>query len=1102
MTITPQLQSPAELAAAAQWWRVQLEEAPSQVALPRGGAASAAADAARVTLPDQLTGAVDATDGIGSLLAGLLARYTSTGQVVVTVGNRGRWIPVAVDFADDPERVDALARWRQARQAAEKHPIALAELADSENAGAAVTQVALGLDDTVWPLAPAPVLEVRYEAGDLTLATDSVVGSGVAGDVAVHLRALLAGWQDRTRLSQVAILSESELRAVLGAASGADLDVPAGTVWDLVSAVAQQRPDALALVDDDARMTYRELVERVDALAADLMRHGAGPGRLIGVCIQRSINMVIGLLAILRSGAAYVPIDPSYPRDRLAMMVEDAQLTMLVTERSQLDTVPAEGLTCVFVEDEHAPAPAEAFAGEVGPSGNDLAYVIFTSGSTGRPKGVMIGHRALTNFVTAISHEPGLTAADRLLAVTTLSFDIAALELLVPLVVGGCVVVAGRETVVDPAALVARLQGEAITVMQATPATWRMLVDWGWTGTPGLRVLCGGEALPVALAAALQERCAELWNMYGPTETTIWSLATRLRADDPITIGTPIANTSVYVVGPHQELLPDGVAGELLIGGLGLAEGYLGRPEMTASRFIPDTFDPRPGGRLYRTGDLVRRRADGRLDFIGRMDNQVKVRGFRIELGDVETALDTHSEVARSVAVVRPDARSGAHQLVAYAVLKGTASTDGLTLRRHLAALLPAYMVPSAVVVLDAFPLTLNAKIDRKSLPDPDLSVPQSDQVAARTPLERQLVAIWERVLKLSPIGVTDDVFELGASSLTTARLYAEVGRELSITLPIATAFQAPTVEKLAVLIDGQRQGAPDPGSYTALVPIRPAGARLPLFLVHGGAGTVLLFEPLARRLGEQQPVYAFQAVGLYGQDPPQRSVVDMARRYVSEMRMVQPRGPYRIGGYCFGALVAYEMAVQLDAAGERTELLVTFNGPSASYIHHYNPIFDAAGALTDEAGQRTRARRRWLDQLRSAWQESVPAFLHEAAAGGVWRVRKHSRRIRRDLRVQFALAVQRPLPQAVREGDGFQRLAELAQNRYHPGQYAGSMLVVRAAGLYHREDLGWSDHVTGSVSVVDVSGKQVKPRDAMTDAFVAPIVQALQDRLRLLDAP
>ncbi|MFJ1538915.1 amino acid adenylation domain-containing protein [Micromonospora chalcea] len=441
------------------------------------------------------------------------------------------------------------------------------------------------------------------------------------------------------------------------------------------AARAAATPHAPALRTDRESLTYAELDGRSTRLARRLRRLGVTRETMVGICLERSADMVVAMLAVLKSGGAYVPLDPGFPPDRIALMLADSDLSVLLTSSdvlAGLGGVKAQPLCLDLLGDELAAESAEPLDLDVRP--DDLAYVIYTSGSTGRPKGVQVPHGALGNFLAAMGERPGVTADDVLLAVTTLSFDIAGLELLLPLVEGACVAVVSRQVAADGERLAAALDAFGATVMQATPSTWRMLLDAGWTGDPGLRVLAGGEALPAELAQRLLGRCAELWNMYGPTETTIWSAVARVD-HGPISIGEPIANTELHVLDGSGHLVPPGVPGELHIGGAGLARGYLERPELTAERFVRHPFPIGLGDRLYRTGDLVRRRADGSIEFLGRLDHQVKLRGFRIELGEIESVLERQPQVNQAVVTVREDT-PGDQRLVAYVVAGADARAE------------------------------------------------------------------------------------------------------------------------------------------------------------------------------------------------------------------------------------------------------------------------------------------------------------------------------------------------------------------------------------------------------------------------------------------
>jgi amino acid adenylation domain-containing protein len=971
-----------------------------------------------------------------------------------------------------------------------------------------VTRVAVVVGDAPWPLQMPPDLMVRAAGGDLELAGSTPqFGQDAIEGLDRRLRRLLAGARKTPAVpvSQLEMLDTGELVALLSIGSRGE-PFPQLCLHELIAATAARRPHATAVSDAGGDLSYLELDERANALAHRLVAHGVGAGSLVGVCCGRSTAMVVSLLGILKTGAAYVPIDPGYPAERIAMMLEDAGLVAIVTEHSLAGALPASKAVEVFVDDV-SERSSEAPSTMV--SQADPAYVIFTSGSTGRPKGVVVPHRAVVNFLTTMADEPGLMADDKLLAVTTLSFDIAGLELYLPLAVGGTVVIASSEVTVDPDALAKLIASAGITVMQATPATWQMLIDAGWQGSAGLRVLCGGEALPRQLAEELLDRVAVVWNLYGPTETTIWSLRSKLQPGGRITIGLAIANTRTYVRGPHGELVPFGVAGELAIGGAGLANGYLGRDDLTADRFIPDPFGA-PGDRIYLTGDLVRYLPDGLLDYLGRVDNQVKIRGFRIELGDVEAALDSHPAVARAVAVAQREDDARPHRLVAFVTLNPGGQADGGELRIYLHSLLPDYMIPSVVVVLDRFPLTPNGKVDRKLLPQASLGLVGTQRAPATTATEQQIMQRWQHELRTTGFGVSDNIFDLGADSLSVARVYARVAQDFGVQLPLAPAFEAPTVRELAALVDKTRGAASATGNLTALAPIARSGSKTPLFLVHGGAGTILLFQPLAHRLGPDQPVYGLQAVGLYGRDTPQRSVVSMAERYVEEMRQVQPFGPYRIGGYCFGALVAYEMARQLAGAGQRTEVLISFNGPSPSYLKNYRPFFDAEGAVTDEHGNRVQRDKTASSEpssskpLATPKLQSMPAFL-EPLRPTVGRIyygtRGRLKRAARTARFEFYLRLGKPLPESLREASGFQRLAAIAQDKYQPPTYAGTMSVVAGAGLYHRDDIGWRDHVLGGVDVFEVPGAHLTPRRSMGQSLVAPIADFVQAKLDAADA-
>ena len=584
-----------------------------------------------------------------------------------------------------------------------------------------------------------------------------------------------------------------------------------------VSASAAERPDAVAVESAAGALTYGELVRRARRLAGRLAAAGVRRGDRVALLAERTPDLLVALLGVLESGAAFVPLDPAFPAARLRLMVEDSGARVVLAAPHRLAACEGWGARALALAEAagdgiEAPAAAGSAAAEPvvgGLCGDDLAYVLYTSGSTGRPKGVQIGHRAVLNFLRSMRLRPGLDRRDVLAAVTTISFDISILELFGPLLAGGRVLLLDRATVGDGERLLAALQRGGASVLQATPVTWRLLLEAGWEGDPPLKALCGGEALPASLAAAVAARAGELWNMFGPTETTVWSTTARLAGGDEVTLGRPIAATRVYVVDAALRPLPAGAVGELLIGGAGLARGYLGRAATTAERFVPDPAagagGGEPGGRLYRTGDLARFDVAGRLHFLGRLDQQVKVRGHRIEPGEVEAVLEADPTVSQAVVVV--GAGGGGATLVAYLVAADPASPPApRRLRDLLGERLPPYMVPGAFVLLDAMPLTPNGKVDRRALPEPGRDDLRHRYEPPATPTEERLAAVWAQVLDVERVGARDDFFELGGHSLMATRVVARLRRTLAVDVPLAVLLANPTVAALAAWIDRARQ--------------------------------------------------------------------------------------------------------------------------------------------------------------------------------------------------------------------------------------------------------------------------------------------------------
>lgn len=637
-----------------------------------------------------------------------------------------------------------------------------------------------------------------------------------------HYETLLLGMVENSDrpVSRLPLLNAASRQQMVAEWNATAADFPRNLcVHQLFEAQAKKKPDAIAAVFESERLTYRELDRRSNQLANYLQTLGVKPGVMVGVFVERSLDMIVALLGVMKAGGAYVPMDPTYPAERISFVLADASVPVLLTQESLYRTVNIGGAHHVFLDTEwRTIAQHGSDAPPVAVSSEDLAYVIYTSGSTGKPKGVEIPHRAVVNLLLSMSKKPGLTASDTLLAVTTLSFDIAGLELFLPLAMGAKLVIASREAAADGNLLLARLSSSGATVMQATPITWKLLLEAGWEGKPPLKVLCGGEAFPRDLANELVRRAQSVWNMYGPTETTIWSSTLEVKAGEgPVPIGPPIDNTQFYVLDADNQLVPVGVAGELHIGGDGLARGYFHRDELTVEKFIPDPFQSKPAARLYKTGDLVRCQPDGSIEFLGRLDHQVKLRGFRIELGEIESALARYPGVREAVVIVREDI-PGDKRLVAYV----TSDQQALTIapvREALTGKLPNYMLPSAVVRMDAMPLTPNGKIDRKALPAPDTgrTARQREFVAPRTDQERTLSAIWAEVLHLERVGIEDNLFELGADSLHIFQIVARAGK-VGMRIPPALILKHRTIAAVLAQLDS---GAASPAKAApSIVPV------------------------------------------------------------------------------------------------------------------------------------------------------------------------------------------------------------------------------------------------------------------------------------------
>jgi amino acid adenylation domain-containing protein len=897
-------------------------------------------------------------------------------------------------------------------------------------------------------------------AGNLAYASD-LFDRATIDRLGGHLERLLGSVMRHPELplAELPLLAEAERHQLLlewnDTAVSETADVAGLRLHQLVEAQVRRTPGAPAVVFANEILTFTELEARANRLARRLRALGCGPESRVAVALERSPDLVVALLAALKTGGAYVPCDPDYPAERLAYMLSDARPAVLVTVESLRAALPVPaGLVTLCLDAER-----DALAGEsdepLAIPGDDrgLAYMIYTSGSTGRPKGAMVHHRGIRNRLLWMQKAYRLTPADTVLQKTPFSFDVSVWEFFWPLLTGARLLLAPPGSHRAAASMVELIEREQVTVVHFVPSMLQIFLDEPALtdgGCPSLRlVIASGEALPPALVPRFHTRLgAELDNLYGPTEAsvdvTVWHCR-RGGMQATVPIGRPIANTRIHLLDPAGRPLPIGVAGELHIGGVNVGRGYLDRPDLTAERFGPDAFAGEPGARLYHTGDLARLLADGVIEFLGRLDHQVKIRGFRIELGEIEATLCEHPQVREAVVLVQ-DYAHGDRRLVAHV----TAAQDGVQvddLRLFLSGKLPGYMVPAAFAFHEMLPLNANGKIDRNALGRQrlgELAVKRG--VAPRDEVELQLVRACEEVLGIADVGVTDNFFDLGGHSLLAVRLLAQIeeifGRRISLT----TLFQGPTIEQLAMVL---RAGAQEEQRKPIVVAIQPRGARLPFFCVHAVGGTVFSFLDLARRLGPEQPFYGLQSPDL---SVMAETVEEMAASYIDAIRQVQPAGPYALGGWSMGAVVAFEMARQLHGRGETVELVAMIDAPQppGGRADSADGAELLAGFARDLTGRDLPLPIVELRRLEPG--EQLARVLDLARETG-------------------ALPASSSGSQLTDLFETFRRnLGALAT--FRPGVFAGAVEWFRASATQAQEpETGWTDFVTGGLTICSIPG-------------------------------
>ncbi|MDQ3802878.1 MAG: amino acid adenylation domain-containing protein, partial [Acidobacteriota bacterium] len=913
-------------------------------------------------------------------------------------------------------------------------------------------------------------LRLEYNAAKLSEADADAVGG-------YYLRALAAMADDPSgdHLSH-SLLSVEERDRLLNVWNDTAREYPReASVHRLFERQAAATPDAVALVCGYERLTYGELNARANRLAHHLRAHGIGPEVVVGMCMKRSLEMVVGLLGVLKAGGVYAPLDAGYPPERLAFMIDDLKAPVLLTQEHLAGRLPARGRRVISLD-----ADWDEIAGESRENPPDLttadnlAYVMYTSGTTGRPKGVCVTHRGVVRLVRGADYVT-LGADETILQAAPISFDASTFE------IWGALLNGGRVILLPPGApslgeLAGALERHQVTTLWLTAGLFHLMVDEHLESLRHVRqLLAGGDVLsvPHVRAALAGLPATRLINGYGPTESTTFAcchpMSGRLDADGPVPIGRPISNTTVWLLDADMQPVPIGVAGELYIGGDGLARGYLGRPALTAEKFVPHPFAD--GQRLYRTGDLARYLPDGRVEFLGRFDQQVKIRGFRVELGEIEAALSEHAAVRECVVVAR-EGGPGEKRLVAYVVAEGEGSRAVEELRGLLQQRLPDYMMPSAFVLLDSLPLTPNGKVNRAALPAPDASRPQptDSYIGPRDNLEMKLCQMWEEALGARPVGVKDDFFDLGGNSLLAVRLMAQLRKQFDRDIPISVLFQGATVEHLAGAL--RRQPSNQPPS--SLVGIQTSGGRAPLFFVHPIGGTVFCYLELAKLLGEDQPLYGLQAPGAFGEREPLSRIEDLAAHYVSTIRDVQPHGPYRLGGWSMGGVVAFEMARQLLERGEEVAFLALID----------SAVPKRPAPSKDSAEGEARLLSGFLRDLGAQFGKELPDI---------------SERLRRlpALEQLAYLVEQAGAHDLLPPQTGAAQLESLlkvfknnwrALSSYVPGKYAGRLLLFRAAAALGdaRVDpvMGWG-HLAEEVATYPVPGNHYT-------LMTSPHVQAL----------
>jgi amino acid adenylation domain-containing protein len=1012
---------------------------------------------------------VSAASSVLAAFTILARRYSAQQKFTIAACKHGdELLPLVADFSDGPsfrvlaERLQTGLRNGEGAAAAPEDLQSRLGI-EKDASRHPIFQVAFSACE--MPSAPERLdLQLQFLGTELRLSFNKALFEhGTAVRMLEHLQRLLLGAiaDSQRSCAELPMLSEPELHELIVERNDTarSFPVPQQCLHQLVEATAARVPGEIAVVHRQQQLSYTELNAKANQLAHYLRKHGVARNVRVAICLKRSLDFAVAILAVLKAGGTCVPLDPSYPNERLIFMLEDVAAPLVITEPELLQASLPQGTEVVCLSRER-----EKLAGEsrrnpfAGSNSADLAYVIYTSGSTGTPRGVLLKHAGLVNYTLAAAEMFELRPGDRMLQFCSISFDAALEEIFSTWAAGATLVFRRDDVSLEPAEMLAWMSSQRITVVDLPTAYWH---EWVYA-LPALTdkipaalrlVIVGGEKASAEAFSTWHKVMGNRvrWvNTYGPAEASIVALTYEPKllpgADAPavLPIGRPVANARVYLLDPDLNPVPVGVPGELHIGGIGVAQGYLNQPQLTQEKFVRDVFSDDPTMRMYKTGDLGRFNGGGEIEFVGRRDNQVKIRGFRIEPGEIESVLAMHSGVQQAAVVVRQDS-PGTKRLVAYVVRDSGASATESEMRQHVQARLPEYMVPSEFIFLDAMPLTPNGKLNRRALSALKSKTPSSEEnIATSDALHADLITIWEELLGRKPIGVRDNFFDLGGHSLLAARLMHRIRQLQGKTIPLAVLVQAPTIEKLAdVLRNGWSH------CWNSLVALQPEGSKAPFFCVHGVGGNVVGFHELARSMRPEHPFYALQSQGLDGQRSCLTSIEQMAAHYIEEIRTVQPTGPYHFGGFSLGGLVAYEMAQQLVARGEEVALVVLFD----TYARSPKPV-------------------------------SLKDFVQHPA-----QLLKLPTEIRKKIR-RTLLA--RRLPEVLKK---VMRTNAQAAEHYHLKPYEGRAVLLRAGDALRTADdpyAEWNQLVAG-LETIEIRGAHM---DILREPQVAHLAERLKDAI------